>query len=197
MSSRSNPAFKRYFPKADGPITHFTTTVLPPPPREVGPVFDSERSHEPIGVFDEATHTANFTDTSAQCSINRQPPLPESFADHYLYPSLTRNERLRLTMLWYHAGDVVEDHEFLLRLQEKLDLVHAFMGWEFAIVGLINEHTFTRVATVGLPLAILPRRESTCSHTVNQPSGVSQNCAIVSGNACADSTDRLCLVFPT
>jgi len=88
-------------------------------------------------------------------------------------PSLSENERLRLTLFWYYTNgsNLLEDKEFLLGLQQKLDLVQAFMGWEFAIMGLLSENVYTRVATAGLPLAILPRRESTCSHTINQPPG--------------------------
>jgi hypothetical protein len=58
------------------------------------------------------------------------------------------------------------------RLQEKVVLAKETVGWEFVIAGLLNHNTYTRMVTVGLPLAILPRRESTCAHTVNQPPGV-------------------------
>lgn len=74
-------------------------------------------------------------------------------------------------MLWYHTDGVLDDEEFLRRLQEQLDLVQAFMGWEYAIMGLVSEDIFTRVATAGIPLAIVPRRDSPCSHTINQASG--------------------------
>lgn len=69
---------------------------------------------------------------------------------------------------------MLEDEDFLARLQEKLDLVQTFFAdWEFAIMGLVFEDAFTRIATAGMPLAVVPRRESPCSHTVNQEPGVS------------------------
>ncbi|KKY32646.1 putative histidine kinase hhk3p [Diaporthe ampelina] len=71
-------------------------------------------------------------------------------------------------MLWYYSRGLYEDGEFLQLLQEKLDLVQTFMEWEFALLGLVSEDAFTRLAASGLPLAVLPRRESTCSHTINQ-----------------------------
>ncbi|KAK2602325.1 hypothetical protein N8I77_008869 [Diaporthe amygdali] len=86
-------------------------------------------------------------------------------------PCLASNERLRLTMLWYYTRGLYEDGEFLQLLQEKLDLVQTFMEWEFALLGLLSEDVYTRVAATGLPLAVLPRRESTCSHTVTQEPG--------------------------
>lgn len=172
ISTMSIPPLARYFPKSNGPSALFDATILPERPQEVGPIIDPDNAHKPIETFDEATHNANFTAKPSDVDADLPPPLPISFVDQYLQPSLTRNERLRLTMLWYHARDVVQDKEFLVQLQRKLELVHAFMGWEYAIVGLLNENTFTRVVTVGVPLAILPRRESTCSHTVNQPPGV-------------------------
>ncbi|KAK7749649.1 hypothetical protein SLS53_000227 [Cytospora paraplurivora] len=74
-------------------------------------------------------------------------------------------------MLWYHTNDLLEDEDFLVRVQEQLDLVQTFMGWEFAIMGFVSEDIFTRVAAAGLPLALVPRRESPCSHTINQEPG--------------------------
>jgi hypothetical protein len=85
---------------------------------------------------------------------------------------LTRNERLRLTMLYYYTRGALEDVELQSRLQEKVHLARDTVGWEFVIAGLLNHNTYTRMVTFGLPLAVLPRRESTCAHTVNQPPGV-------------------------
>ena len=92
--------------------------------------------------------------------------------DKYLFPILTRNERLRLTMLYYYTRGALEDVELQSRLQEKVYLARDTVGWEYVIAGLLNHNTYTRMVTVGLPLAVLPRRESTCAHTVNQPPGV-------------------------
>lgn len=74
-------------------------------------------------------------------------------------------------MLFYYTRGIFEDEELVSRLQEKVYLAKETVGWEFAITGLLDHNTYTRIVTVGLPLAVLPRRESTCAHTVNQPPG--------------------------
>jgi hypothetical protein len=75
-------------------------------------------------------------------------------------------------MLFYYTRGALEDEELMSRLQEKVHVVHEAVGWEFVIAGLMNHNSYTRMVTVGLPLAILPRRESTCAHTINQALGV-------------------------
>jgi len=75
-------------------------------------------------------------------------------------------------MLFYYTRGALKDQELMSRLQEKVILAQETAGWEFTIAGLLDHNTYTRMVTVGLPLAILPRRESTCAHTVNQPPGV-------------------------
>jgi signal transduction histidine kinase/CheY-like chemotaxis protein len=50
-------------------------------------------------------------------------------------------------------------------------LAQESVGWEFVITGLLDHNTYRRVAVVNLPLALLPRRESTCAHTINQQPG--------------------------
>ncbi|KKY17329.1 putative histidine kinase hhk3p [Phaeomoniella chlamydospora] len=99
------------------------------------------------------------------------PAKPADFNDPYLFPTLTRNERLRLTMLWYYTSGLMDDKELLMRLQDKLNIARELIGWEFAIMGILDNDVYTRVVTSGLPLAILPRKESTCSHTINQTPG--------------------------
>lgn len=175
-SAPANPPpslFQPHFPSAEGRNAPRDVRSLPLRPRSVGPVFDQARASEPLAQFDPEAHTLNYTTPNPDSDQLPLPEQPQDFQDAYLMPSLSKNERLRLTLLWYymHANKLLEDKEFLLALQQKLDLVQAFMGWEFVIMGLLSEHTYTRVATAGLPLAILPRRESTCSHTINQPPG--------------------------
>jgi hypothetical protein len=75
-------------------------------------------------------------------------------------------------MLFYYTRGAFEDEELMSRLQEKVHVVHEAVGWEFVIAGLMNHNSYTRMVTVGLPLAVLPRRESTCAHTINQTPGV-------------------------
>jgi GAF domain-containing protein len=176
-SAPANPPHSLYqphFPSAEGRNAPRDARSLPLRPRSIGPVFDQQHATEPIAAFDQEAHNRNYASQepdSDQPTPSEQ--VPSDLQDTYLMPSLSENERLRLTLFWYytHANKMMEDDEFLLALQQKLDLVQAFMGWDFAIMGLVSEHVFTRVAVAGLPLAILPRRESTCSHTINQPPG--------------------------
>lgn len=172
-STSSHGAFLPHFPRAEGPSRLSDVRSLPLRPRNVGPVFDKVLASQPILEFDADVHHQNYATREPGAAADVPPVQPTTFDDHYLMPSLTANERLRLTLLWYYTStnDLMEDEQFLLGLQQKLDLVQAFMGWDFAIMGLLSEDVYTRIATAGLPLAILPRRESTCSHTINQPPG--------------------------
>jgi len=141
-------------------------------PEEVGPVFDP-LSCTAIRPFSDASFEANYRPREPNDLHAPMPERPAGFSDRYLYPTLSRNERARLTMLWYYTRGLTKDDDLLRRLQDKVDLVKEFIGWEFAICGLLDNNIFTRIVTAGLPLAVLPRRESTCSHTILQPSGVS------------------------
>ncbi|CAD0112106.1 unnamed protein product [Aureobasidium uvarum] len=172
-SNQSHSFYQPHFPSAEGRSAPKDVRTLPMRPRNVGPVFDAVRISQPIAEFDKQLHTTNYSSSDPVPDPARPPEQPDDFQDAYLMPSLTENERLRLTLFWYytHANKMLEDKDFLLALQQKLDLVQTFMGWDFAIMGLLSEDVFTRVVTAGLPLAILPRRESTCSHTINQPPG--------------------------
>ncbi|KAI4847313.1 hypothetical protein E4T44_04580 [Aureobasidium sp. EXF-8845] len=174
----SNPPHSLYqphFPSAARRIAPRDGRSLALRPRSIGPVFDQQHADEPIPEWNKDGHHANYTIPDPDLDPDQRlvPEQPQVFQDAYLVPTLSENERLRLTLFWYYtlANRMQEDEELLLALQQKLDLVQVFMGWEFAIMGLLSEHVYTRVVTAGLPLAILPRRESTCSHTINQPSG--------------------------
>ncbi|KAL1305469.1 hypothetical protein AAFC00_002347 [Neodothiora populina] len=160
-----------YFPKIDSQIALLDPTKLPEVPEKVGPIFDSAHANTPIQPYDENTNQSHYGKEHPEFEPNLSPTTPDILPGDYLAPSLTKNERIRLTLFWYYTRHVIDDKEFVARLQDRLNLVQQFMGWEFAIIGLLGEHVFSRVATAGLPLAILPRRESTCSHTINQPSG--------------------------
>jgi signal transduction histidine kinase len=46
------------------------------------------------------------------------------------------------------------------------------MGRDCTILGLMDHDNYTRVVTANCPLAVLPRREATCAHTIMQPPGV-------------------------
>lgn len=169
----SAPDFSPYFPRATAPQSVLGSTTLPLRPQSVGPVFDKSLARTPISGFNDVVHSTSYSPRPDGVEADLPPSQPNDFVDEYLMPSLTRNERLRLTMFWYYTRDILKDEDFLRRLREKLELVQVLVGWEFAIVGLLSEDVYTRLVTVGLPLAILPRRESTCSHTINQKPGVS------------------------
>jgi hypothetical protein len=102
------------------------------------------------------------------------PPRPSGWSEKYLRPSLAKNERLRLSMLWYHTRDILHDTEFLSGLQEKACFAQESTGWEFAVIGIQDVNFYIRLATVGLQLGILPRGETICAHTVTQPPSVSR-----------------------
>lgn len=167
-SAPLNTAFAPYYPKCEADALE----SRPLPERPLC-VLDEQLCNNPLLAFDEQLHESNFKPRPDGCLADQ----PDGFCDPYLMPSLARNERLRLTMFWYYTRGLCEDGEFLQLLQEKLDLVKTFMEWEFALLGLVSEDTFTRlVASGGLPLAVLPRRESTCSHTINQEPNVGALC---------------------
>lgn len=169
----------RFFPKAEAPVLQAKlATPLPTErPSVTAPILDPEHANDALKTW--SAEVAEFVYPGGG-DIWAPAPIParrESFGqcttDRYLFPILTRNERLRLTMLYYYTRGVLEDDELMSRLQEKVCLAQETVGWEFVIAGLLDHNTYTRVVAVGLPLAILPRRESTCAHTVNQPPGVS------------------------
>lgn len=143
-------------------------------PDAISTVLDPDNAHLPIHAFDDAWHNQHYTRPRSPSQLAPIPPKPVTFSDRYLHPSLTRHERLRLTMLWYYTRDMTQDTELLQRLQDKVNLVQEITGWEFAIMGILDNHVYTRIATAGVPLATLPRRETTCAHTANQDMGVSK-----------------------
>ncbi|KAL6712165.1 hypothetical protein ACN47E_000042 [Coniothyrium glycines] len=166
-----------FFPKADAAF--LPVKYIPPlptsRPTETAPILDIENADKPLGSWSveitETVYPASQDIWGPAPIPDRQDSAQACLLDRYLFPILTRNERLRLTMLYYYTCGALEDHELMSRLQEKVYLARETVGWEFVIAGLLNHNTYTRMVTVGLPLAILPRRESTCAHTVNQPPG--------------------------
>ena len=142
-------------------------------PQLVGPVYDEAHTTQPIPAWNDDYHGENYTEALKENASAQAPAQPADFNDSYLFPMLAKNERQRLTMLWYYTKNIEQDPKLMQRLNDKISLVKEFMGWEFAIVGILSNNNYVRIATSGVPLAILPRRESTCSHTINQQSGVS------------------------
>ncbi|KAI1290702.1 hypothetical protein F5Y03DRAFT_53678 [Xylaria venustula] len=157
-----------YFPRSG--VQHTSTLLvqqLPAPPKAVGPVFDQQHAKEPIPAFSQNVHEQSYAGPS-ESGEALPPPPPADSPDKYLVPTLSRDERLRLTLLWYHTAGIEKNERLLAEIDTLVRSVHKIIGWEYAIAGILNEATYRRLATVNLPLAILPRRESTCSHTINQ-----------------------------
>ncbi|KAF2965700.1 hypothetical protein GQX73_g7904 [Xylaria multiplex] len=157
-----------YFPRSGSKHTSkLLLQQLPPPPQTAGPIFDEAYAKEPIPAFDQKAHEQHYAGPSESGEALLPPP-PVDFPDRYLIPTLARNERLRLTLLWYHTAHIQQDERLLAEIDTLVRSVHKIIGWEYAIAGILNESSYRRLATVNLPLAVLPRRESTCSHTINQ-----------------------------
>lgn len=184
MHSTAGGQRTSFFPRADAAVllqSKYHAQLPRSRPTAVAPILDVEHAGHPLAPFALEAARAVYPlhdDPFAPAPIPRPPSNSSSHsqqqcsADRYLFPVLTPNERLRLTMLFYYTRGALEDDELQSRLLDKVNLAWDTAGWEFVIVGLLDHNTYTRLATVGLPLAVLPRRESTCAHTVNQPPGV-------------------------
>ena len=161
-----------FSPKVDAAVISSARTPAPIRPETVGPVYDVDNVDKPIAPWSqekERTFYPPKTKAYTPASIPDRPTCP---SDRYLRASLANNERLRLSMLWYYTRDITREDGFLSGLQEKLQLAQESTGWEFAVVGIQDVNFYIRLATIGLPLAILPRGETICAHTVTQPPGV-------------------------
>ena len=146
--------------------------------------FDAERAAVPLVAFDDVCFDANYrVDLAAVGNLARRTS-EHSVASHrrtsehghsteggdeeedFLVPTLTRDERSRLESLWYYTREVRDDGLLLDTLQTIVNMVQAYFKWDCVIVGLVEKDVYTRLVTAGCPLAVLPRRESTCAHTV-------------------------------
>ncbi|KAI0468010.1 hypothetical protein F4859DRAFT_492387 [Xylaria cf. heliscus] len=157
-----------YFPRSGSKhSSNLLLQQLPPPPKEVGPIFDPEHAKEPLPAFDQTAHEQYYDGPSVSGEA-LPPPTPVGFRDKYLVPTLTRYERLRLTLLWYHTRGIEKDDRLRAEIAALVHNLQKITGWKYAIAGILNESTYRRLAAVNLPLAVLPRRESICSHTINQ-----------------------------
>lgn len=79
-------------------------------------------------------------------------------------------------MLWYYTRGMTDNDDLLRKTNTVLDMAKTTMGWDIAVVGLVGATHFTRVAAVNVPTVVIPRRESPCSHTINQEVGVCCAC---------------------
>ena len=174
MAFTSRQPVQQFFPKADAILPPLAPDpeAVPPRPEVVGPIFDPKNFDKPIDCWVQEHEACIYplkTDPYAPAPIPDQPTCP---APRYVRAHLAKNERLRLSMLWYYTRDLDKEPEFLAGLQEKACLAQESSGWEYAVIGLLDVNVYIRLATVGLQLAILPRGETLCAHTVTQPPGV-------------------------
>ncbi|KEF52494.1 uncharacterized protein A1O9_11336 [Exophiala aquamarina CBS 119918] len=167
----TKPALNAFFPTANAVGISRESHRPPERPTEIAPILDKGKSCRPLLEYDEALRLSSFGDGAPATAESFAPPQPETFNDPYLYPFLARNECLRLTLLWYYTRSITNNDALMSKLQGILGIVQKFMGWEFAIIGMVEEAVFTRVAAINMPVALLPRRESPCSHTINQEPG--------------------------
>lgn len=175
MPSQSNEELTPYFPR----VGHLSDiNLFEPSPKEtsnkITPIFDPASSSLPLTQYDAVAQAALFPIlTEANMENPPVPDQPINSESTYLYPTLTEKERLRLTMYWYHTRGLMQDSIALEEIQKAVRLIQDFFGWDYSMVAILGNSTYTRVAAVNLPLIIIPRREATCSHTVNAPPGVS------------------------
>lgn len=164
---------RSFFPKADATVLISKHETPSTRPHVIGPVYDPDNANKPIEPWSEETAQCLYPPSSEPYAPAPVPTRPIACAaDRYLRASLAKDERLRLSMLWYYTRDILDEHEFLSGLQEKVHLARESTEWEFAIVGILDLHVYIRLATTGVPLGILPRGETLCAHTVTQPPGV-------------------------
>lgn len=161
-----------FFPKVDAVI--LSSEHKPPPtrPQTVGPIYDPDNVDKPIAPWPPDLEDSFYPPREEAYGPASVPDRPVCLSDRYLRAFLAKNERLRLSMLWYYTRDILKESGFLSGLQEKLQLAQESTGWEFAVIGIQDLNFYIRLATIGLPLAILPRGETICAHTVTQPPGV-------------------------
>lgn len=171
-TASSNGRPKPFFPKADAAILSSRHGLLPAYPRTVWPVYDPDNVDRPIGAWTPEVEKSFYPPKVEAFAPSSIPDKPMCTSDRYLRAFLAENERLRSSMLWYYTRDILNETEFLSGLQEKAYLAQESTGWEFVVIGILDVNYYIRLASIGLPLAILPRGETLCAHTVTQPPGV-------------------------
>lgn len=134
-------------------------------------VFDSNLTSSPIFEFNEGDFQRLYPADRDEDGCVTEPIKPVDFEDPYLFPTLTKNELIRLKLLWYYGRYIENDTHLLSCLQDQVDLVNDFMGKDCVILGLLDHDYYRRVVTANVPLAVLPRREATCAHTILHDGG--------------------------
>jgi hypothetical protein len=171
MTSTRRPGVS-FFPRADAAVLTSQHEPLPARERTVGPIYDPRNFDKPLEPWPLAFGESLYPPKSDPFAPSSIPEKPAYLTEPYLRAFLARNERLRLSMLWYYTRGILDEPEFRAGLQEKVQLAQESTGWEFAIIGILDINFYIRIATVGVAVSILPRGETLCAHTVTQPPGV-------------------------
>ncbi|KAE8837458.1 hypothetical protein CFE70_000176 [Pyrenophora teres f. teres 0-1] len=142
-----------FFPKADAAVllSRHAAPALAERPTATAPILDPEHAPLPLDTLSAEALESVYPEKDndwAPAPVPVQTQCPSSCnASQYLFPALARNERLRLTMVFYYTRGALEDEELMSRLQEKVLIAHETVGWDFAIAGLLNHNTYTRMVT--------------------------------------------------
>ncbi|QIW98696.1 hypothetical protein AMS68_004214 [Peltaster fructicola] len=171
MSQALTAAEECLFPSNDTSHTPIPSG-LPLRSKPIELLFDQNGVNTPLARYSDRIFHENFPSSTPGNHAKAQiPSKPALLQAEYLYPTLSSNERLRLTTLWYHIRGLHEDVTAMQKIHEKVAMLKILTGWEYAICGIVDSDHFERIAATGMPLAVMPRKESPCSHTVLQPSG--------------------------
>lgn len=170
MSSATSSSRTRFFPKSDAAVLSSEHGQPPKRPQVVGPVLDPANLDVPVVPCSPGTHDALYPSPVQQYDPAPVPEKPPTCASQkYLRAFMHKNERLRLSMLWYYTRDILDEEEFLRGLQEKVHMAKESTEWDYAIIGILDVNYYIRLATIGVALGTLPRGETLCAHTVTQP----------------------------
>ncbi|KAK6524251.1 hypothetical protein TWF694_005907 [Orbilia ellipsospora] len=157
-------------PSVLAPVEPRIKHIIPDRPTEPT-VFDANLTSSPIFEFVEKDFERLYPPDRYECGSVKEPIKPVDFSDPYLFPTLTKNELIRLKSLWYYGRYIENDKHLLSCLQDQVDLVDDFMQKDCVILGLLDHDYYRRIVTANVPLAVLPRREATCAHTVLHDGG--------------------------
>lgn len=163
-----------FFPRADAAVLISQHDPTPARPTTVAPIFDQDNYGKPIEAWSTHLESRIYPLPREPYGASAIPEPPSCPTSRYPRARLAKNERLRLSMLWYYTRDILNEPELLAGLHQKALMAKETAGWEFAVIGVLDVNVYIRLATVGLQLAILPRGETLCAHTVTQPPGVSE-----------------------
>ena len=127
---------------------------------------------------------------------------PVDFHDPYLFPTLSKDERDRLTAFHRVSQGLEEDPVLMQHLAELVTIIKDIFAYEIVIIGIFDSDAYVQIVADGYPKLIVPRREvcspinyrdlpvnktrltrsssaqtdqSTCAHTILQPPGTVLN----------------------